>query len=158
MLEIYLEEQPDMENDIEELFSKVKINDINKIKEVIKLIEKGDLIDGYSFIDRFGYKLFLKELSTGCKAAICVIENPDRIINLIECGINARDVIVNKCEYGKVYIPSTGITFCDYKENKKVNIKLDNYAFTSIKRLNIYIQNERPFKPDMSLEGIKCLN
>lgn len=124
----------------------------------ISKIEKGKYNpeDNLSFIDRFGFKLHKKQMSTGCKAALCVLRNPNKIVDLSECGLNARDMILSFCRDGAVFIKNYGITFVDYA-NSSVNIKLDNYIFTSISRLNYYVFNERPFYPDFSREGITCL-
>lgn len=84
--------------DIEALFKQIRIKGTPEEKEAIYKIEHGKYNDSNSFIDRFGYKLYLSELSTGCKAALCVINNPDLQINLIECGINDIDVILTTCK------------------------------------------------------------
>lgn len=52
---------------IEGLFSSINLTGNAKEKRVIELIEKGKYNDSASFIDRFGVKLPISELSTGCK-------------------------------------------------------------------------------------------
>ena len=37
--------------------------------EKVKAVDSGDMIDDMTFTDRFGVKLYLSELSTGCKPA-----------------------------------------------------------------------------------------
>lgn len=93
--------------DIEALFKQIRIKGTEEEKAVIAKIEQGKYNDDNSFIDRFGYKLYLSELSTGCKAALCVINKPDIQINLIECGINALDVILSTCKKGSIIIERT---------------------------------------------------
>lgn len=139
--------------DIEELFKVIQLKGTKLERKVIELIEHGTYNDSESFIDRFGYKLYNSELSTGCKAALCVINRPDTKINLIECGTNAIDIILSICNEGIVVIQDRGITIQDFSENS-IDVQLDKFKFTTIDRLNYYIFNERPFQPDMKKEGI----
>ena len=87
--------------DIDAAFSKLEIVVNDAVKNIIKAVDAGNMIDGSTFEDRFGVRLYLSELSTGCKAAICVALMPDQMIDLQECGLNARDAIFNYCEDGK---------------------------------------------------------
>lgn len=141
--------------DVEALFKKIRIKGTPEEMEVISKIEHGKYNDDSSFIDRFGYKLYLSELSTGCKAALCVLNKSDLQINLIECGINALDVILTTCKNGSVIMRERGITIKDYSENGKIEVELDGYLFTTVERLNYYLFNERPFEPDFSIGGIQ---
>ena len=158
-LNLYLEEQEEMVNDIEKEFSSLKLKCTDKEKQIVELIEQGELIDDHSFIDRYGYKLYTSELSTGCKAALCVVNNTSAILNLVECGLNARDVIISICNEGRVYIDYNNVTFVAYGEGKEIDVKLDGYLFTDLDRLNTYLQDERPFKPDVRKGGVKeCID
>ena len=154
-LKLYLEEQNNMVKDIENEFSSLKIKWTEKEKKIVELIEKGKLIDEHSFLDRYGYKLYVSELSTGCKAALCVINNAKKIYNLIECGLNARDVIVSLCKEGNVFVDYNDVTFVKYGDDDKIDVQLDDYVFTDMNRLNVYIEDERPFEPDMRKGGIE---
>lgn len=142
--------------DIEKEFKLIKLKGTNIEKELIRIIDKGTWNDEKSFIDRFGFKLHNSELSTGCKAAL-VVANTDKLINLRECGLNAVDAIISMCKEGNIEIIDNGITFGTIGMNTNINVKLDDYRFTNTDRLNYYIQSERPFKPDLSKEGIQCL-
>lgn len=141
--------------DIEALFKQIRIKGTEEEKAVIAKIEQGKYNDDNSFIDRFGYKLYLSELSTGCKAALCVINKPNMQINLIECGINALDVILSTCKNGSIIMRERGVTIKDYSEDGRIEVELDGYLFTTVERLNYYLFNERPFKPDFSIGGIQ---
>lgn len=153
MLRIYFREDNEIENpelivrDVEKMFEMVHMKGEEKQKKMIQLIEHGSYNDENSFIDRFGYKLYYSELSTGCKAALVVLAFPDKIIDLRECGLNARDIIVSICDEGNILISDSGITFCDYADSIKVRV--DDYLFNNIERLNIYVNEERPFAPVM---------
>lgn len=164
MLTLYLDYldkslEKDVVCDVEKEFETFELCGSEDERLFINKIEKGQYNseDNLSFIDRFGFKLHKNQMSTGCKAALCVLRNPDKIIDLSECGLNARDIILSFCKNGAVFIKDYGITFVDYT-NSSVSIKLDNYAFTSISRLNYYVFNERPFHPDLDREGISCLS
>lgn len=104
--------------DIDAEFSKLKISVSESIMNIIKAVDSGDMIDDMTFTDRFGVKLYLSELSTGCKAAICVELMPDKIIDLQECGLNARDAVFNYCENGKILLHDFGVTIVDAHTRK----------------------------------------
>ncbi len=99
--------------DIEAAFSGLEIPVVASIQQMIRAIDGGELIDSGVFKDRFGVALYLSELSTGCKAAICAVLLPEKIIDLQECGLNARDAIFNYCEDGKVLLHDFGVTIVD---------------------------------------------
>ena len=104
--------------DIDAAFSKLEIPVDESVKNIIKAVEQGNMIDTATFVDRFGVKLYLSELSTGCKAAICVALKPDKIIDLQECGLNARDAVFNYCENGKILLHDFGVTVVDMHTRK----------------------------------------
>ena len=104
--------------DIDAEFSKLKISVSESIMNIIKAVDSGDMIDDMTFTDRFGVKLYLSELSTGCKAAICVELMPDKIVDLQECGLNARDAGFNYCENGKILLHDFGVTIVDAHTRK----------------------------------------
>lgn len=159
MLTIFVDtvENDKVIRDVEEQFAKIKLTGSKIERELINKIEKATYNDEYSYIDRFGYKLYNTELSTGCKVALCVVNCPELIIDLIECGVNARDIIIGLCKEGKVLIQENGVTIVKYF-NEPIDVKIDNYRITSVDRLNKYIFSERPFKPVINSEDIKCLN
>lgn len=159
MLTIYIDKiDLPVEHDIEKLFAKTRIADTPINRKIIETIEQGEYNDEHSFIDRFKYKLYNSELSTGCKAALCVANNPDKIIDTIECGNNARDAIINFCTKGNIIYYDNCITISHMKGQSTIDVKLDGYRFTTVSRLNDYIQDERPFSPDIETEGIECLD
>lgn len=141
--------------DIEALFKQIIVTGTAAEKEVISKIEQGRYNDENSFIDRFGYKLYMSELSTGCKAALCILNKPEMMINLAECGINALDVILTVCKNGNVIMRDRDVTIRDYSNDGEISILLDGHEFSTVKRLNYYIFNERPFAPDLAIAGVK---
>ena len=161
MLRLYLDEIPDnlnVINDVEKQFALFHLQCTDKEKELVQKIEQGNLINSTSFIDRFGYKLYLSELSTGCKAALCVLNSKDSVINLTECGLNARDIIISLCDTGAVLIDTNSATISNiYSQEQNICVQVDHYLFTNVDRLNQYIFNERYFEPDLNIPGIEKL-
>lgn len=159
MLNIFLKDNIETFNkevvsDVEKEFSKIKLKGTEIDKELIEKIEQGKYENSTSFIDRFGYKLHYDDMSTGCKAALCVANSPEKIIDIIECGNNARDIIIALCKTGNILLEDNGQTIST-QYGDRIDVKLDGYRFTSIDRLNKYIADERPFEPNMNLEGIE---
>ena len=144
----------EVNTDIEVEFMKFRLKDSILNRMIIEIIEKGRYNDEDSFIDRYGFKLYDSEMSTGCKAALCVANNPDKLYNLKECGYNAQDLIISILKEGNIIIPDRDMTIYNYGTDKKIDVKLDDYRFTDLDRLNYYIFDERPFKPEMT-EGIE---
>lgn len=156
MLNIYFKDEhiPDIDviNDIEKEFCKIKLSGTADEKRVIQLIESGTYNDSDSFIDRFGFKLHNSEMSTGCKAALACLNRPDKLVNLIECGTNARDIIINICKEGNILIEDNSVTYNEYSD--AINVRVDDYFITNVDRLNKYVNDERPFTPEL-IGGIK---
>ena len=74
--------------------------------------------DKYAISSRFdGMKLNIDKLSTGCKTALNVLYNPDKVFDIRECGDNALDVI---------YALPCGNVYCEYPlisfDMDKVNV------------------------------------
>lgn len=166
MLNLYLgveKEYSDLNLDMDMEFRFLQISlDFNAVEDrLVNLIDKGHLIsnDQMHFIDRFGSKLPLICLSTGCKSALCVLHiKQGVVVDLGECGHNAQTIILTELKSGEVYIPFYDMAF--YREldfNDIIDVGLDGYRFTSLERFNYYLTDERPFKPDMSMTGIELI-
>ena len=77
-----------------------------RAKEIIRQIDHSDMLSPFSIRSRFdGMALNIDKLSTGCKTALNVLYNPDKVFDILECGDNALDVIYSLPE-GNIY--------CDY--------------------------------------------
>ena len=146
--------------DIEEEFERIKFENTELNSIFLNEIEQGKYRDSLHFIDRFGDKLSTSNMSTGCKAAIVVASNPDREIDLTCVGLNARDSIIRNIRNGKIAILFPGATV-DYDEDKQgfneIDVVMDGYRFNSLERLNLYIQEEIGWDPDLNIEGIEKL-
>ncbi len=64
--------------DIEAAFSKLEISISSTLKSIVSAVDSAIVIDKNTFKDRFGVTLYYSELSTGCKAAICVALMPEK--------------------------------------------------------------------------------
>lgn len=162
MLNIYLDdemEKVDKEviDDVEIAFRKFRLDCSDLEQKLVQNIEQGRLLDSFRFIDRFGITLSTKFMSTGCKAALVVIHNPDKVVNLKECGFNARDEIVSNIRDGSIIIRYPTMLFNTVEHTSDVDVQIDGYRFTSMNRLNIYFSEERPSTPDMGKPGIEKL-
>lgn len=164
MLNLFIKDISDMSfieslpfiTDVNKEFDKLGLSGSTDEELFLNRLEHGKSIpgDSYAYIDRFGFKLSASDMSTGCKAAICVLRSTSKIIDLTECGLNAVGMILSWCREGNIYIPGYAVTFPDYSESL-VSIRLNNYIFSTLSRLNDYLDNEWPYEPDMKKEGIR---
>lgn len=143
MLNIYLDRfkitGKEIVTDIEKEFAMLKLRGTELEKLLVQKIEKGRFHDKISFIDRFGYKLYNENLSTGCKAALCVVNKPDKVIDLIECGNNARDIIIALCREGNILMHDNGITISS-KYRNRIEVGIEDKKFTDVNSLNQYLE------------------
>ena len=149
MLKIYLDgilleeletmDDNDIITDVELAFNAVKLCGSEVEAIILREIEQAQYKDATHIIDRFGDKLSIDFISTGCKAALVVLNNPDKVVSLVECGYNARDIIINYCKDGAVIMPESAITIV--KEVETIDIEMEGYKFTDIDEVNHYIQD-----------------
>lgn len=78
----------------------------DRAKDIIAKIDHSKMLSPYAISSRFdGMTLNIDRLSTGCKTALNVLYNPDKVFDIRECGDNALDVI---------YALPNGNVYCDY--------------------------------------------
>ena len=123
--------------DVELGFLKFRLLESEQNKRAISTIEGGSYLDEESFIDRFGYKLYKRFLSTGCKAALCVINLPNNFVSTIECGVNALSFIVDNCKDGTIVISNEPFSLPD--NNVIINVEFGGKKFSSVEELNDYL-------------------
>lgn len=142
MLTVYID-QTDLpvEHDVENLFLRTRLKDTPVNRKLIEVIEKGTYKDESSFVDRFGYKLWKSELSTGCKAALCVANHPDKIIDTAECGFNARDAIINYCKEGNILYYDDGLTVAKARDMEHIDVVVNGEKCETVLEFNQYVQN-----------------
>lgn len=89
--------------DVNSSFRDCGFSGIYFCKRVISCIDGGTYLDDMSFIDRFGYRLYSKFLSTTSKALICLDEFPEKVVNFCEVGNDVGSFILEKTK-GKRFI------------------------------------------------------
>lgn len=116
---------------VEEEFARRGIQDTPYTRLCIEKIENGKYLDNLHFIDRFGNTLYINCLSTGCKAATLV---PKCVVDLVECGANIRNFIINNCTEGTIimYYPQT------HFPPGKCDVEVCGFRFTDMERLDDY--------------------
>ena len=168
MLTIYLDrkEIPNgmtVVEDMEKAFicNRIRLSGTKEERAVIERVEEGIWRDKNRFEDRFGSLLYLNELSTGSKAVLAILNGrEEEVYNLVEYGNNAISVIFNYCKNGSVLLEKTvrediydGFEDEGYTD---LQIRLGDYVFSSINRLNYYLEWEIDTDEiDMSMEGVK---
>ncbi len=127
--------------DVEANFSKVILGEHEEDERILSQIEKAVVAGRNAFIDRFGFKLDSGFLSTGCKAALEAVRCGEKeIIDLIECGMNARDCIISNCKNGSILISRPECRISDYSEDDLVDVSLYGKQFTSMRLLSQYLE------------------
>lgn len=161
MLKLYLEDDKpeNMIEDVEYGFLTFLLDGSEMEERLISKIEQGHIIkgDGTSFIDRFGYKLRTMHMSTGCKGALCVLHS-NRCVSMLECGKNVQNIVITELRDGAVWIPDYGSGFYSDTDNDDIDVYLDSYRFTSLDRLNYYLNDERGLGIDLNIGGVECID
>lgn len=103
------------------------------------------------FIDRFGRTLSIDDLSMGCKTALAVYHNPDKVCNATEIGINALSSIIKHCKDGAIIIYDLKYSF-DTLCIDDIDVLYKGYRFTSFQRFADYMYEEWPYTPDLDWE------
>lgn len=78
--------------DINKMFDMIDVKGTEKERLALQLIDKATYKNELEVIDRFGDKISINNISTGCKAVI-VILNSNEPVSTIECGMNALSTI-----------------------------------------------------------------
>ena len=140
--------------DVELEFSRLNIPDTELVRVFISCIDHGEYLSSTHFTDRFGSKLSLDYLSTGCKAAILVALEPDTFIDIRECGNKARDSILRHCKDGNIVLIDNGSDYT-LTENDDIDICIGKYRFTNGDRLCTYMRNEKGFEKYMDMSDVE---
>lgn len=81
--------------DNETYFGRYEVKDSLENRMIIKHVEQGEYFDSTFFKDRFGGLLYLSLLSTSSKILLNVQNNPDKVFNGDELGVNALNVLTS---------------------------------------------------------------
>lgn len=148
MLRIYFADETNIDDikgsiihDVEAHFNEVKLDNSEQQNKILRLLEHAKYKSETEIIDRFGDKLSTYFMSTGTKAALCTLAFPDKVIDLVECGINARDIIIAVCRQGSILIPCSDIKCGKYSD--EIDVLVDNKRFRAVENLNDYLNNEK---------------
>lgn len=129
--------------DVELAFEEVIIRGTTEEKELINKIDGGRYYNTVEFVDRFGVRRDISSLSTGCKTGLVILNSSD-VVDTIECGINARDAILETCTKGSMIIHYDEITL-DLDDDINIDVKINGHRVTSVGELSYYI-SENKFK------------
>lgn len=146
------------EQNITKLFDMVTVPDTPEVRQIIRDIDSGELVDSLGFIDRFGYKVDIDCLSTGSKAAILVVNHPDKWIDLTSSGLNARDSIIKNLRDGRIVLPKEGISIEYDNDNQDIDVEIYGYRIRTISRLNDFLFEEWEGEHDLNTKGIEKID
>jgi hypothetical protein len=130
-------------HDVERKFAEIKIKDTPLIRQLLWDIERGKYIDATSFEDMFKVKLTINLMSTGCKAALIIATEPECVVDLIECGQNAKEFIVKHCKNGHAIASNCEEIDSFGSEVQDIDVKIGNREFTKMDDLNDYLDTGR---------------
>lgn len=134
--------------DAQELFDMTLLDGCEIDRRLIEIIDKGTYASPTEFMDRFGVRRSTDQLSTGCKIALSVHHNPDRVCNAIEAGRNAISAIIAFCREGAIAIYDKGYDFATY-DTEDIDVLYNGYRFFSYARLLEYMHDEWPYDPEI---------
>lgn len=168
MLYIYHKETFDysknkVTENVEAAFRLIEVRGSDLDRKLIEEIEGGQYLDSASFIDKFGLRVSISELSTGCKCALYVANRPAEFVDTVECGNNARDAIIRNIKDGHILLEWNDLSiFYPGYEDFAVDVCVEGkYRFTSLDRFNYYLEHEfAACSPvDMTVPGVElCTN
>lgn len=148
------------DSDIEALFWSETVNDDKETRKILKEIEQAEYGTPEYFIDRFGLKVSMTELSTSAKAAILVHNNPGAEIDLTEVGINGRDTIIKTLKNGSIILPDIDMPISydiDNPAEGDIDVEFNGYHFSHLDALNMYFTDWYPNEPDLDWPGVEKL-
>lgn len=127
--------------DVEAAFISVNFSASESNCRLVKEIDQGTLLDRRHFTDRFGVRLYTDMLSTGGKTAL-LVNNTNKVVDIKECGWNARDAIITYCRDGAIVMEDPSVTICTVGKGP-VEVSVDGKLFHDLDALNDYIFNRR---------------
>lgn len=158
MLNVYFDRCDAEASGMEIIDNPVNLFDILEVKntEIVRLllekIEKAKYLDERHFITRFNEKIPIEFLSTGAKVAIVTTLVNDKIIDLRECGANARDMIFNYVDNANVLAYSRDYGCIIENIDKEKAFKCKGYTLKGMRQFADYVYRDYPNEPDSCLE------
>ena len=99
----------------------------DRAKPIIEKIDHSKMLSQFTISSRFdGMTLNIDRLSTGCKTALNILYNPDKVFDIRECGDNALDVIYSLpagnvvCDYPLISFDMDKVKVCDKKGTREI--------------------------------------
>ena len=136
-------------NDVEAEFRSVGISVTDTSKKLVADIDGGELLDRSRFMSSVGVSTFTGFLSTGTKAGVLVEKSAEthKVINLIECGINAITAIIIHCHdgYATLFDPLRALELDrDLPLDTPIDVITEDGArLRTVQEFNEYIQFDR---------------
>lgn len=131
---------PGIITDVELEFIRYKVPRNSLTAALISEIEQGTWFDDNTFLDRFGQKLPIGMLSTGCKAALLTAFLPTRVISMCEAGANAISSVIRNVQDGSITLVWDGIPFGGNSDTV-INITVFGNLFVTLGELNEYLDS-----------------
>lgn len=120
----------------------------SRLQKIIQIVDGAELRSDNKIVDRFGETLPVSCISSGSKAAVVILMNPDCIVDLKECGSNARDAILTYLDTGSIIMEDPVLNAkIAYRENKLIDVWNDGYWFGNLSKFSEYIQDIKPSDP-----------
>lgn len=156
-LQIYTEDfvRPSIDIDME--FDKISIEKTPSVEKFLKILDNAIYKSPSQFIDCFNTTLDIDCLSTGCKTALLALFRPDLLIDLTECGDNARSAILNFITEGNIISPPFLLPIIYPFSEPTCDVELNSYRFTKFKALSNYLYDEYPGLLPLLPEGVEEL-
>jgi len=92
----------------------------DQAKSVIMKIDQSEMLNKYTIRSRFNETTVnIDKLSTGCKTALNILYNPQKVFDICECGDNALNLIYNLpsgnicCDYPMISFDMESAMVCD---------------------------------------------
>lgn len=135
-LYLYGDQLPDLRvvRDVESAYRRIPSFTSEYAVKILSRLELARPADSNGFIDRFGYYLPWKSLSTGTKAALLLQAN-DMVVDCLECGDNAISVILSCATTGNALMRYT-----DEVPDGDCDIMYAGRHFTDLSELRWYFE------------------
>lgn len=146
---VFREQVPDgvkIHTDVELLFAMTAIPVDDYYKQAFKEIDGGTVISNVQGISGLtGTGMWLFDMSTGCKAALCV-PHVDGVVSMLEVGRNARDFILTHVRTGAIVLdraPTEVIgTSCPLEEVKELDVMFGSHKVESLAELDELLEGD----------------
>lgn len=142
-------------NDAEMAFDMIKLTGDEIDRKLIHSIEKGEYLDTSWFVDRFGGKRSLFDMSTGRKATLAVHHNPNTPVNFAEVGDNALSYLIMYCKEGTVVVPDRSYAFCTIG-SEDIDVLYRGHRFKDFNEFAWYMYDWWPATPAEMVEFNRC--